>query len=99
MNGRLGLIAATCNDEIQNYKMEKIVDLHNQTNYVCLINVESDGRSEKLSPNMIKQRSDSWFEERQKPKVTGSTIYRALGLSTLKGQQEHFKRTNKIKAL
>ena len=39
---------------------------------------------------MIKQRSDKWFEERKKVKVTGSSVYRAVGCDGLKNQKEHF---------
>ena len=46
--------------------------------------------SSAIPRDHIKQRSTRWFEERKKAKITGSTIHRALGLSTLKEQQLHF---------
>ena len=38
----------------------------------------------------IIQKSDEWFETRKVAKITGSTMYTAIGLDTLKGQQQHF---------
>ena len=38
-----------------------------------------------------------WHEERQQAKVTGSTIFKAFGLNTLKEQQEHYN--DKVKGV
>ena len=40
--------------------------------------------------SLIKRRSDKWFEERKKVKVTGSSVYRAVGCDGMKTQKEHF---------
>ena len=37
----------------------------------------------------VKQRSKKWFEIRSKARITGSTMYAALGLDTLAKQKEH----------
>ncbi|CAG2204526.1 unnamed protein product [Mytilus edulis] len=42
---------------------------------------------------ITKQRSDSWLNLRKESRITGSTIFKALGLSTLKEQQRHFDKT------
>ena len=36
------------------------------------------------------KRSDDWFSLRQRAKVTGSTLYKAIGLETLQKMKEHF---------
>ena len=44
----------------------------------------------ELATELTKQRSIEWFEARKTVKVTGSTIYSAIGCDTLKRQREHF---------
>ena len=39
---------------------------------------------------LVKQGSDAWLQLRKKARLTGSTMYKALGLETLKAQKEHF---------
>ena len=39
---------------------------------------------------MIKQRTQAWFDKRAIAKATGSTLHKAIGLSTLKEKQSHF---------
>ena len=63
------------------------VDLDKQSNYVCLREPTVD---EPSSPETTKQHSSQWHELRKSAAVTGSTLYRALGLASLKEQQEHF---------
>ena len=45
----------------------------------------------------IQQRSDDWFRIREEIPVSGSTLFTALGLSTLKDQQKHFDKVKKGK--
>ncbi|XP_045178040.2 uncharacterized protein LOC123538138 [Mercenaria mercenaria] len=42
--------------------------------------------------SIIKQRSDLWFAERKEMKVTGSSIFQAIGCDSLKRQEEHFEK-------
>ena len=42
------------------------------------------------STRMIKQRSEKWFDLRKEAKITGSTIYRAIGLDGCGKLKEHF---------
>ncbi|CAH1789092.1 unnamed protein product [Owenia fusiformis] len=49
-----------------------------------------DLTSSENKPEHIKQRTPEWFDLRQRYRLTGSTLYNALGLRTLKAQQEHF---------
>ena len=46
----------------------------------------------KPNPHFMKQRSDLWLEFRKGFQLTGSTIYSALGLRTLKDQKLHFRK-------
>ena len=39
----------------------------------------------------MKQKSEKWFELRKEAKVTGSTLYKSIGLDTLKKQKEHYE--------
>lgn len=41
-------------------------------------------------PEYIKQRTAEWFEQRKLARVTASTMYNALGLSTLAVQRSHY---------
>ena len=43
-----------------------------------------------INPRSFKQGSELWNRLRSSAKVTGSTAYKALGLESLKKQQEHF---------
>jgi hypothetical protein len=38
----------------------------------------------------VEKRTDRWLQLRKESRVTGSTLFRALGLATLREQQEHF---------
>jgi hypothetical protein len=44
----------------------------------------------RTNARFIKQRSEEWFELQEIFKVTGSSLYGALGLDLLKNQQAHF---------
>ena len=41
--------------------------------------------------NVVKQRSMKWFQLCKEANVTGSTLYRSIGLDTLKKQNEYYK--------
>ena len=43
-----------------------------------------------LDTSVTKQRTDKWFSDRKGVKVTGSTIYKAIGCESLKKQKEHY---------
>ena len=44
------------------------------------------------NPQFMKQRSDLWMEFRKGFQVTGSTMYNAIGLCTLKDQKLHYRK-------
>ncbi|CAG2203306.1 unnamed protein product [Mytilus edulis] len=58
--------------------------LDDHQNFKPLADIETD------DTRLVKQRSSKWFEIRQTAKVTGSSIYAALGLDGLKKMQDHF---------
>lgn len=68
--------------------------LNTQSNYVCLAGIQAilDDQKDALLEHsrFIQQRTDQWFRIRELGKVTGSTIYRAVGLANLKTQKEFF---------
>ena len=43
-----------------------------------------------VPPALTKQRSQEWIDARRNAKVTGSTIYTAIGCDSLKKQKQHF---------
>lgn len=53
--------------------------------------VEISDDEKSVSTRNIKQRSDEWFMIRQQAKVTGSTLYKAIGLESLQKMKEHFE--------
>ena len=63
------------------------VDMNSLDNHCCL---KSDAYTRSLDTKHMIQKSEIWFEERRKSKVTGSRVYSAIGMDTLKGQQQHF---------
>ena len=89
LNCNLGMIAASCNYKHELYCSNKEIYLNHQSNYVCLKKLESYDRVE-ITPDITKQRTDKWFELRKIGKATGSTLHKAVGLSTLREQQHHF---------
>ncbi|KAH3898006.1 uncharacterized protein LOC127864724 [Dreissena polymorpha] len=67
-----------------------MVDLNSLESYKSLETL-TDLATEKNDPRLIKQRSTAWFDIRSKAKVTGSTLYRSIGLDGLKNLKEHFE--------
>ena len=75
------------------FHAEPKVDLSLQANVFQLLPPEARLESVDLSQEdcvqYIKQGSDLWHEQRKKAQITGSTLYRALGLESLSSQKEH----------
>ena len=42
-------------------------------------------------PHFLKQKSDLWMETRKRSSITGSTMFSALGMRTLKEQRKHIQ--------
>ncbi|KAK3085496.1 hypothetical protein FSP39_004241 [Pinctada imbricata] len=70
------------------FESQVVVDATFKTNMLRLIdNQIIPGPTE---PRFIKQRSDYWHKIRKSSRVTGSSIYNAIGLRGLKQQQAHY---------
>lgn len=85
INLQLGYYLSTLHDVQHLYSLDSRVHLSDQGNYFEL---KSD--LETNDSRFVKQKSDQWFQLRNRAQVTGSTVYRALGLDSLKAQQQHF---------
>ena len=72
---------------------EPKIDLSQQANVFQLLSpeamLESVDLSEEDCVQYIKQGSNLWHQQRKKARITGSTLYRALGLESLSSQKEH----------
>ncbi|MEW8542406.1 MAG: YqaJ viral recombinase family protein, partial [Candidatus Thiodiazotropha sp.] len=85
---KLGIVISHLSNDLS-FTTERQVTLRNQGNYVHL--------AEKVLPadydselRYLKQRSEKWFAKRKTAAVTGSTLYKAVGLESLKAQLQHF---------
>ena len=71
----------------------KVVSLHLQNNAHFLFDAERNSQFFNIDLpenfDLIKQRSPQWHALRQKVKVTGSTMYKALGLESLVALKQH----------
>ena len=64
--------------------------LDKQSNYVCLRETKQDILLDDTDSSITKQRTDRWLQLKKESRVTGSTLFRALGLATFLEQREHF---------
>ena len=71
----------------------KEINLSTQSNVKLLKSVDdmkAELKVDALETRFIKQRSPEWHEARKHVKVTGSTLYGAIGCDGLKKEVEHF---------
>ena len=61
-----------------------------QTNYVCLVEPTNASTVGALNPWRTKQRTEQWHELRRLSKITGNTLYKAIGLGLLREEQAHY---------
>ena len=68
------------------------IDLKKQSNLKILRQPETFSNKVNLDihTHVVKQRTQKWMELRKQSNVTGSSMYRSLGLDTLKCQKEHY---------
>ena len=75
------------------FKHTGTLDLSEQANVFQLLPPEILNNTIPLSREIftkyIKQGSEMWHKERKKARVTGSTLYKAVGLDTLSKQKDH----------
>ena len=76
---------ADINDTETEFALSEEINLNEKENYVPL-----PDDTDSHNPHFVKQRSEEWHRIRREALITGSTIYKALGLDTLKAQKEHF---------
>ena len=63
-----------------------------QANHVCLSVIEELIQDESEIPifsSVVRQRTYMWHKIRKKGKITGSTIYKGLGLESVKKQNKY----------
>ena len=93
LNGRILKILFHLRKNSDVFCCQKPVELHLQDNAHFLFPPKHLCANFNLdlpeNTDIIKQRSDKWFHIRKKAKVTGSTMYNALGLSSLGDLKQH----------
>ena len=100
---KLGYAVACLNGSEQHYILGSKSPLHleSQQNYICLRELgvpdECNGDKEDIMPNTTKQRTQQWHSLRDKSRMTGSTMFQALGCASLKDQQSHYDKVFKGK--
>ena len=71
----------------------KFVHLHKQANYFPLLPSEYVSNyidlEDEANTQFCSQRSEIWHGLRSKARITGSSMFRALGFDTLKEEKEH----------
>ena len=86
-------VVATLNEEGELFAKSDRVDLSCQKNVKLLKDpqeIKFALGTSKIETSITKQRTDEWYEARKDMKVTGSTMYSAIGCDGLKKQREHF---------
>lgn len=84
----LGLACAIIQRSNRHFIKGDVAYMQFQENHVCLSGIESIlDDLQQLSP-YVRQRTDNWHTLRNSAKVTGNTINKALGLESLKKQNE-----------
>jgi hypothetical protein len=89
----LGFIVAFLNGTGHCYVRGKdsSITLNNQSNYICLKAFEGETEPD-IECSKIKQRSELLHKLRKKSRISGSTIFNAVGLRTFKDQQAHHEK-------
>ncbi|CAC5410294.1 unnamed protein product [Mytilus coruscus] len=90
VNNSLICVGASVRKQADVFVSDMQTDCFSQDNWITLKDQSSIPEDLKTTPRFIKQRSEEWFQLREKFKVTGSSLYKALGLDLLKNQQSHF---------
>ena len=93
LNHKIIKTLAACRRNSDVFCDSKIVDFGTQNNSYYLFPCDRNSQYFDLNlpenTDLIKQRSDLWFHVRKKAKVTGSTLFNALGLGTLANLKSH----------
>ena len=93
LNHRIMRTLSMCRRNSDIFVDSKVVQLSQQKNAYFLLNIDNIRQHFNLelpeNSDIIKQRSPEWFTLRKKAKVTGSTLYKALGLESLAHLKSH----------
>ena len=93
VNNRILKALATARRNLDVFCENRVVFLQEQNNAFHLYPPEKVGITFDLSlrknSDIVKQRSNEWFQLRKHVKVTGSTLHRALGLESLSELKQH----------
>jgi hypothetical protein len=65
-------------------------NIENHPDYVAIPKQKEDIKRHEQNTRLLNQRTPEWLELRKAAKVTGSTLFAALGGEGLKRQQDHF---------
>lgn len=86
-------IMAMVNQNEEHFQSEGPIDLDDQSNGWILLEPDVINDHDFLleNPHYVKQRSTLWFDMRKQSKMTGSSMYNALGLRSFKDQKLHFE--------
>lgn len=88
----ISYLMANLNETIHYTSESDMCDLLSQPNCHLLLTPEEIDFPEMLEecPEFVKQRTAEWFSLRQLARVTASTMYNAVGLSTPAHQRSHY---------
>ena len=93
LNMRILSTLAMSRENSDVFTNSKVVSLHLQNNAHFLFDAERNSQFFDIDLpenfDLIKQHSPQWHALRQKAKVTGSTMYKALGLESLVALKQH----------
>ena len=93
LNKRITQCLVECSGNMEVFSSQPVVNLQQQNNAFFLFSAERNSEYFDLSLSqnydIIKQRSAAWLTLRKTAKVTGSTLYNALGLSSLSDLKQH----------
>ena len=93
LNKRITQCLAECHRNMEVFSSQPVVNLQQQNNAFFLFSAERNSEYFDLSLSqnydIIKQRSATWLTLQKTAKVTGSTLYNALGLSSLSDLKQH----------
>jgi hypothetical protein len=83
---KLGYVVSCINGISDNYILgsNTTILLDKQSNCVCLRETKQCILLDDTDSSITKRRTDRWLQLRKESRVTGSTLFRALGLATLR---------------
>ena len=92
LNRNLCYIMLELNKSNDLYVCTDEVNLSQQANVKLLLDPKHFQHKVNLDihTDVVKQSSSKWYKLHKEARVTGSTLYKALGLDSLKAEKEHY---------